>query len=421
MTVAGAPHSGLWGRRIQQVAAAAALFAVGAAIALGCRRQAGAQSKPATYINGTAAVWDGDSLTVRALPSGPHLQCSGRQVTHRTAARRCRGARCGCLPSTRRSCCRRARTRAGARTPAVGARPLLWGPHAPVCARGEHHPLMGAAGKVAADALRALVGSASLSCVVVRADRYRRSVARCTRAATFFRRAVDLGEWLLENGHALVYRCAPVSRAPAYRAACRCKHRPCWRARAGPGSAALTCGVPRQAVRGRAPVPLCEPGGRGARCRARRLGRRLCAALGVAQGVGLAVANGHCLSDRLIAWLGMSTGAVHGSGRCAHRTHLCTTVTHVTRPTKGTEVTSLPRPLEPRPPKLTCGRPPSRRAPPSGCAPRAARRRRRTHAPRLPGPRHCLGSAQPSSPHRHVPAASAALGATQLPRARAHR
>jgi len=45
------------------------LLALGAAIALGCRRQAGAQSKPATYINGTAAVWDGDSLTVRA-PGG---------------------------------------------------------------------------------------------------------------------------------------------------------------------------------------------------------------------------------------------------------------------------------------------------------------------------------------------------------------
>ena len=56
-------------------------------------------------------------------------------------------------------------------------------------------------------------------------------MARCTRPSTFFRRAVDLGEWLLENGHALVYRCAPVSWALACRAAARCTHRPCWRTR----------------------------------------------------------------------------------------------------------------------------------------------------------------------------------------------
>jgi len=340
----------------------------------------------------------------------------------RTAARRCRGARCGCLPSTRRSCCRRARTRAGARMTAVGARPLLWGPHAPVCARGEHHPLMGAAGKVAADALRALVGSASLSCVVVRADRYRRSVARCTRAATFFRRAVDLGEWLLENGHALVYRCAPVSRALAYRAACRCKHRPCWRARAGPGSAALTCGVPRQAVRGRAPAPLREPGGRGARCRARRLGRRLCAALGVAQGLGMAIANGHCLSDRLIAWLDMSTlqvlcmaaAAAHTEPTSVRLLHMHA-AHQVDRSDAGAKDPAAARGgAHMRPPT----QPPRTavRLRTSSSSPQASYSRSTPG-----GPRTCHSSAQSPSPHRHVPAAFAALGATQLPRARAHR
>ncbi|KAK9846478.1 hypothetical protein WJX81_004950 [Elliptochloris bilobata] len=61
-------------------------------------------------------------------------------------------------------------------------------------------------GEAAAAALRTLVRGTSLSCLVVRHDRYRRAVARCTRPATLFQRAVDLSEWLLERGHALVYR-----------------------------------------------------------------------------------------------------------------------------------------------------------------------------------------------------------------------
>lgn len=63
------------------------------------------------------------------------------------------------------------------------------------------------AGEVAASALRALVGRSNVSCKVLQTDRYKRAVARCTRTATLFQRQVDLGEWLLERGHAVVYRC----------------------------------------------------------------------------------------------------------------------------------------------------------------------------------------------------------------------
>ena len=70
------------------------------------------------------------------------------------------------------------------------------------------------AGEVAAAALRALVGRASISCKVLQTDRYKRAVARCTRPATLFQRQVDIGEWLLERGHAVVYRycCAIVTQ-----------------------------------------------------------------------------------------------------------------------------------------------------------------------------------------------------------------
>ena len=79
------------------------------------------------------------------------------------------------------------------------------------------------AGEVAAAALRALVGRYSIICEVLKTDRYKRAVARCTRPATLFQRQVDLGEWMLERGHAVVYRCCCItSKSHGNCFACTC-------------------------------------------------------------------------------------------------------------------------------------------------------------------------------------------------------
>jgi hypothetical protein len=331
MTVASGPHSGRCSWRRQQAAAAAALLAVGAAIALGCRRQAGAQSKPATYINGTAAVWDGDSLTARApvlhaapavLGQAGDVSHSGKQVQGRKVRlfaidapellQTCTDARgrsydCGARPAfalgPRRSRLRKGMTpsaRGGRRQGRGGRAAGAGGERIPELHSGTSRPLQEERG-----ALHAPFN-------LLPARRRPRRVAAGERA----RARVQVRAGLLGIG----VSCSGALHAPALLADTY-----------APGGAAPACGVPRQAVRGRAPPPLREPGGRGARCRARRLGRRLCAALGVAQGLGLAVAREQ--ARRLGGHVDF-TSAVHNKGRCAHGTHLCMTVTHVTRPTK---------------------------------------------------------------------------------------
>jgi len=377
MTVAGAPHSGLWGRRIQQVAAAAALFAVGAAIALGCRRQAGAQSKPATYINGTAAVWDGDSLTVRApvlqaasavLGQAGDASHSGTQVQGRKVRlfaidapellQTCTDARgrsydCGGRPAFALGPAR-SRLRKGRAPSAHGGRRQGGGGRA-AGAGGQRVPeLRGGARRPLQEERGALHARRHL----LPARRRPRRVAAGERARAGLQVRAGLpGASVscsvpLQAPALLASTCGPGQRGPDVR-----------RAAAG-STRAGTCATtrawrPRRALPGAAsgPAALCRPGS-GARTRA-----------GHSEWT-LSVGQAHRLAGHVDF-----TGAVHGSGRC-------------TRPTKWTEVTPVPKILRPRAAELTCGRPPSRRAPPSGCAPRAARHRRHTRAPRLEAPGH---------------------------------
>ena len=54
-------------------------------------------------------------------------------------------------------------------------------------------------GPSAANALARKIGRASVTCEVKNYDRYKRAVARCLKGDT------DLGEWMVERGHAVAY------------------------------------------------------------------------------------------------------------------------------------------------------------------------------------------------------------------------
>ena len=83
-----------------------------------------------------------------------------------------------------------------------GARIRLWGIDAPessqLC-RGEDS-LQYRCGAKAANELDALIAQRPVSCIPISLDQYRRTVAPCTVGG------VDLGEWLVRNGLALVAR-----------------------------------------------------------------------------------------------------------------------------------------------------------------------------------------------------------------------
>ena len=83
-----------------------------------------------------------------------------------------------------------------------GTRIRLWGIDAPessqLC-RGEDS-LQYRCGAKAANELDALIAQRPVSCIPISLDQYRRTVAPCTVGG------VDLGEWLVRNGLALVAR-----------------------------------------------------------------------------------------------------------------------------------------------------------------------------------------------------------------------
>ena len=82
-----------------------------------------------------------------------------------------------------------------------GERVRLWGVDAPerdqTCERGG---LAYRCGQVASQALQVWIGRRPVSCVEIEKDQYGRSVARCAVDGE------DMGEWLVEQGHALDYR-----------------------------------------------------------------------------------------------------------------------------------------------------------------------------------------------------------------------
>ena len=77
----------------------------------------------------------------------------------------------------------------------------IWGVDAPEGAQKCTRAGGGAwdCGRSAADALRSLVASAPVSCVLADVDRYDRSVSRCTVAGR------DIGSWMVEHGWAVDY------------------------------------------------------------------------------------------------------------------------------------------------------------------------------------------------------------------------
>lgn len=58
------------------------------------------------------------------------------------------------------------------------------------------------AGEAATSALTQKIGSASIECRVRAKDMYQRNVSSCYLEGTG-----DLGDWMVENGHAVAYRC----------------------------------------------------------------------------------------------------------------------------------------------------------------------------------------------------------------------
>lgn len=199
-----------FGRGAHLVAGLVALFACTTIGAISYRLNQGALlPKQPMLLNGTASVWDGDSLTVRmrtVLTVTLKLSTAHKHKA-RGGQSRCKKRRSGYLLLTLQSYNRRASTPTGGPTNVVRSLSLLC---VIFCTSRNRQSLQahlpGETGEAAAAALRALVGRTPLSCEVVRTDRYQRTVARCTRAATLFQRSVDLSMWLLENGHALVYR-----------------------------------------------------------------------------------------------------------------------------------------------------------------------------------------------------------------------
>ena len=57
------------------------------------------------------------------------------------------------------------------------------------------------AGEIATMALKQRIGSASIACQVRAKDLYQRNVSSCSLQGTG-----DLGDWMVQNGHAVAYR-----------------------------------------------------------------------------------------------------------------------------------------------------------------------------------------------------------------------
>jgi hypothetical protein len=66
-----------------------------------------------------------------------------------------------------------------------------------------------ACGQVSAQALEARIQSRPVTCAVKNKDQYGRNVAACSLGSE------DIGAWMVKNGHAVAYKCAPGDGAHA--------------------------------------------------------------------------------------------------------------------------------------------------------------------------------------------------------------